>query len=92
MIYILGSVIGIMALIVIWYAWHRVVVWRKRLRKEVREAQDTLHTTFDALHEDISEQLENVQDEKTLDHAEDSLDIAEKFVRKEIEDIEKEVE
>ena len=103
MVYVLGAVVIIFGLVIIWYASRRIISWRKRLRGEVREAQEALHNAFDALHEDVSEQMDNLKDtrgkrqksmeeEQIREHLKESLDIAEKFVQKEIEDVEKETE
>lgn len=89
-------------LFILWYGWHKFSLLRKRIRKEVREAESTLHRAFDTLKEDIREQiklLEKTRGRRQLTEEEDKivkqlkkdLDTAEKFVKKEIEDIEKEV-
>ncbi|MCK5122970.1 MAG: hypothetical protein KAQ87_02375 [Candidatus Pacebacteria bacterium] len=75
---------------------------RKRIRKEVHEAEDILEKAFNALYEDIAEQLEGLEkigskreltrEEKEIKRRfKKNLKTAEKFVRKEIEDIEKEL-
>ena len=99
---IIGAVIIVLIIGVIWYVWHRVTSWRKRIRNETHEAQETLHNTFDVLHEDIAEQFDGLkkvrgkkrlaEEERVQEHIEKGLDIAERFAQKEIEDIEKEVE
>ncbi|MDP3957902.1 MAG: hypothetical protein Q8Q36_00355 [bacterium] len=83
----------------IWYGWHRFTQFRRRLQKEVREAEGSLHKTFDMLREDIREQvkvLERVRTKRQLTAEEERiiktfkkhLDDAEKYVNKEIKDIE----
>ncbi|MBI5072014.1 hypothetical protein HZB93_03960 [Candidatus Falkowbacteria bacterium] len=95
-------VLIIALLLILWYGWRRFSFLRKRLRKEVREAESALHRVFDTLKEDIREQvklLEKTRTKRQLTEEEDKivkrlkkdLDVAEKLVRKEIEDIEKEV-
>ena len=90
-------------LVLAWYIWHRVTSWRKRIRQETYEAQSTLHTMFDVLRKDISEQFDELgkirnkkrlleEQEKVQEHIEEGLKDAERFAQKEIEDIEKEVE
>ena len=75
---------------------------RKRIRKEVYEAENILEKAFSALYEDISEQLEKldkVKSKRDLTKEEKeirrkfrkNLKIAEKYIKKEIEDIEKEI-
>jgi hypothetical protein len=90
----------ILLLIILWYGWHKFSLLRKRLRKEVREAESALYKGFDMLKEDMQEQikmLEKVRSRRQLTKEEErivkrlkrDLDNAEKFIRKEIEDIEK---
>ncbi len=104
---LLAVIIPLIALIIllfilVWYLWHKFTTLRNRLRKEVRDAERALHTAFDLLKEDIREQikvLEKAQtkrqlteeEEKIIKQLEKDLDDAERFVRKEIDDIEKEV-
>lgn len=103
----LAVVIPLVALIIVlffilWYGWHKFSLLRKRLRKEVREAEFALHKAFDLLKEDIREQIKMLEkartkrqlteeEEKIIKQLKKDLDDAEKFVRKEIEDIEKEI-
>ena len=80
----------------------KIKLSKRKLRKEVHEAEDSLEKTFCALYEDMAEQLENLEkigskrdltreEEKMKKKFKDNLKIAEKFIRKEIEDIEKEI-
>jgi len=103
----LAVVVPLIALVlalffILWYGWHKFSLMRKRLRKEVREAESALHKAFDFLKEDIREQIKMLEktrtkrrlteeEEKVIKQLKKDLDNAEKFVRKEIEDIEKEV-
>ena len=75
---------------------------QKKLKKEVREAGSALHQAFGLLKEDIREQVKMLEktrtkreltdeEEEVIKRLKKDLDDAEKFVRKEIEDIEKEV-
>lgn len=105
---VLAVTIPILALLLllfflIWYAWHKMRAFKKRLRKETREAEQALHQAFDLLRTDLVEgvdRLETAGDKRELTRDEKallrqfrkSLDEAEKFVRKEIMDIEKEVD
>lgn len=85
---------------VLWYGWHKFASFRKKAKKEVREAEQALHKEFDLLKEDIPEQIKTLEktrtkrqlteeEEKIIKQLKKDLDDAEKFVRKEIEDIEK---
>ena len=103
MISLIGAVVLITVVGVVFYVWHRVSSWRKRLRTETREAQDTLHNTFDVLRDDIAEQFDGLskmhskkrraeEEERVEEHIEEGLEVAEQFVQKEVEDIEKETD
>ncbi|MFH1346972.1 MAG: hypothetical protein ABIH10_01845 [Spirochaetota bacterium] len=85
-----------------WYTWYRFTLFRKRLKKEVREAESVLHKTFDLLREGIREQIKMLEktrtkrqltdeEEKIFNRLRKDLEIAEKVVKKEVEDIEKEI-
>lgn len=104
---VLAVLIPLIALIIfllalLWYGWHKFSSLRKRLQKEVREAESALHRAFDLLKEDIGEQIKMLEktrtkrqlteeEEKAIKQLKKDLDDAEKFVKKEIEDIEKEI-
>lgn len=75
----------------------------KRLQNGVREAEKALHKAFDMLREDVSEQVMMLEKAETLQQLTEeegkivgelkkNLTLAESFVAKEIEDIEKEVQ
>ena len=85
-----------------WYGWFRFHNWQRRLHKETLDAERALHSAFDALHEEFSAQfkeLEKAKHSRKLTKEEENLHsalnknlkIAEKFVSKELKDIEKEV-
>lgn len=89
-------------LVILWYGWRKFSALRKRLRKEVREAESALHKAFYLLKEDMQEQIKMLEkvrgrrqltkeEEKIVKRLKRDLDGDEKLVRKEIEDIEKEV-
>ena len=104
---LLAVVVPLLALVILllfiaWYGWHKFSVFRKKLKKEVREAGSALHQAFGLLKEDIREQVKMLEktrtkreltdeEEEVIKRLKKDLDDAEKFVRKEIEDIEKEV-
>jgi hypothetical protein len=101
----LSVVVPLIALVLLlvylaWHWWHKFATMRKRVRKEIREAEHALHKAFDLLKEAIREQIEMLEktrnkrelteeEEKIVKQLKKDLDDAEKFVRKEIEDIEK---
>lgn len=104
---ILAIIIPLIALIILllfifWYSWRKFSLMRKQIKEEVHEAESALHKAFDLLKENIGEQikmLEKAQNKRQLTEEENhiikqfkkDLDDTEKFIRKEIEDIEKEV-
>ena len=85
-----------------WYMWHRFKLYRALLKKEVHEAEHTLHTTFDVLKEDLEDHIRlldkaksvmelNQKEKRLLNHLKNSFRKAEKKISKEIEDIDKEL-
>jgi len=102
----LSVVVPLIALVLLlvylaWYWWHKFATMRKRVKKEIREAEHALHKAFDLLKETIREQIKMLEktrnkrelteeEEKVIKQLKKDLDDAEKFVRKEIEDIERE--
>lgn len=86
----------------LWYGWYRFLRLKGAIKKEVREAESALRKTFDLLKEDIRDQIEMLEktrnkrqlteeEKKVIKQLKKDLDDAEKFVWKELEDIEKEV-
>ena len=105
---ILAILIPLLALLLIlifllWYAWFRFFIFGKKIKKEVREAEDALHKAFDLLKESVQEQvriLEKVKNKRELTAEEErinnqlkkDLEDAEDYIRKEIEEIDELVE
>lgn len=92
----------IILIFILWYGWHKFKTLKKRIRKEVSDVERDLHKAFDLLREDIREQIKMLEkaktrrqlteeEEKIIKQLKRDLDDAEKFIGKEIEDIEKEV-
>ncbi|OGZ40800.1 MAG: hypothetical protein A3I20_02225 [Candidatus Portnoybacteria bacterium RIFCSPLOWO2_02_FULL_40_15] len=92
----------VLMLFVVWYGWHKFNLFKKRLRKEVGEAEQALHKAFNLLREEIQEQIKLLEktrnkrgltkeEQKILKQLKKDLDDAERFVGKELKDIEKEV-
>ena len=88
----------ILAILFILYFIRKVTEYRRKIRKEVTEAEAVLHESFTKLHFDVQkhvEKLESVRKKRTLTKEEDkmvneltaSLNEAEKIVSKEIRDI-----
>lgn len=92
----------VLLILIIWYSWHKFKTFKKRLEKEVFEVEHAVHKAFKALRSDIHDQLKRLEHAKTkreLTEEEEAvertfrahLDTAEKYIEKEIEDVEKEV-
>lgn len=101
---IIMTLLGLLALagLIVAAVFLKARQWRKKGRKEVREAGDSLHRAFDLLKDDIRDNLKNLEkirskrglteeEEKIANQLKKSLDDAERFLKKEIEDIEREV-
>ena len=88
----------ILVLGVIW-SWQKIKERRKKMRKEISEAEKALYQAFKALKEETEEQVAkldgkpglNEREKKICDDLKETLKISEKFIGKEIEDIEKEM-
>lgn len=92
----------ILLIIILLFGWRKMENMRKRLRKEVGEAEYEFHRSFDWLREDIRKQIKVFEDshsgkqmtkeeENVLKQLKDDLDKAERSVGKEIDDIQKEI-
>jgi hypothetical protein len=91
----------ILLLGMVYYSWRKFVALRRRVRKEISEAERALEQAFALLKESIQEQtkmLEKTKSKRALTKEEErvirrlnkKLDAAEKYVRKEVGDVEKE--
>jgi hypothetical protein len=98
MITLIILVVGLIA--VIFYAWYRIEIWRKRVRKETKEATQSITAAFRALSQEVEEQVEKLDRKPGLSKAErdlrdklqEALEMSERFITKEMEDIDKELE
>jgi large-conductance mechanosensitive channel len=101
---IIVTLLGLLtlALLIIVAIFLKTRHWRRKRRKEIGEAEDALHRAFDLLKEDIRENLKNLEkarskrgltneEEKIANQLGKNLDDAERFLKKEIEDIEREL-
>jgi four helix bundle protein len=105
----LTIVISLLALLfallfVIWYGWHKFILFKRKLskiRKEASLAQSSVHKAFDFIKEELYQQIKLLEkastkrqltdeEEKIVNQLKKDLSEAEKIIRKEIEDIEKE--
>ena len=93
LVLILAIVLGI-----IW-AWQKIIKRKKRLRKEITEAEKALYIAFKTLKEETKEQIAkldgqsdlNEREKEISDELKRALKTSEKFIGKEIKDIEKEI-
>ena len=98
-IIIILIVLIIGALVVVFYGWYRISLWRKRLRRETKEVSRSVMSAFRALREEMKEQIEfldgkpglNKDERQVRDRLKEALNISEEFISKEITDIEKEL-
>jgi len=90
----------VMMLVMTWlYFYYRVIVWRRRIRKETKEAGATVVNAFQNLYAEVEKQIEFLDGKSGLDKDErrvrdrlkKSLDASQKAISKEIKDIEREV-
>lgn len=85
---------------IIFYTWHRISLWRKRLKRETKEVTRSVTTAFRILQEKIQEQIEYLDKKPGLSKKEkeirnklqEAIDISKESIRKEVKDIEKELE
>jgi 5-hydroxyisourate hydrolase-like protein (transthyretin family) len=84
---------------IIW-SWQKIRQRKRRLKKELDEAEKALYQAFKALKEEVEEQIAALdkkpglsKSEKELrDKLQEALNISEEFIGKEIKDVEKELE
>ncbi len=83
-----------------WWGWHKFAGFRKKIRKEVYEAEQALRRSFAVLHRDIRQYLTFLEksaqkrkpteeENRLLKKISQDLDESEYLIGKEIEDIEK---
>ena len=91
-------IIGTIA--IIFYLRYKIFIWRKKIKKETKEVSQVTTKTFEALKQEVKEQIEYfdkkpglTQKEKEIyDKLQEALKISEEFIGKEVKDIEKELE
>jgi hypothetical protein len=82
------------------FGWRKVLVLRRKIRKETRDAEEKLHKMFNILRDDIREQVQTMEraknrraltaaEKRVLKKLQESLDKTEREMEKEINDIEK---
>lgn len=82
------------------YKRHQISLWRKRIKKETAEAEENVVKGFKSLHEEVQKQIELLdqkpgltkEEEKIRDKLQESLSIQKDLLKKDLKDIEKELE
>ncbi len=90
---ILAIVLGIV------WSWQRIIKRKKRLRKEITEAEKALYRAFKALKKETEKQVTKLdgksnlstREKKICNELKKALEISKKFISKEIKDIEREL-
>ncbi len=75
-------------------------MWKKRVSKKTKEVSQSVSGAFRALRDEVEEQIVMLDkkpgltkgEKETRDKLQEALDISEKFIAKEIKDVEKELE
>lgn len=94
-----GTLLFVLLLIITWYIRSTFLLLRQKLHKEVGEAERALEKAFALLQEEVAEHIKEIEkaketrvlskeEEKALKRFKKNLKEAEKFVKKEIDDIE----
>ena len=101
---VLVPLVGLIVLLTfgMWFLWHRLAVWRRRVLKETREAETMLAREFGALTKQLAAQVAKLKTSRKgkLTKAEDALinkisqniKLAQMRIHKEISDIDDVVE
>jgi uncharacterized protein (UPF0333 family) len=95
-------VLIIVLVFIISYSYYRFALFRKRVRKEVLEAESMIGETFDFLKQDLNDQIKLLgktkskreltkEEDKIIKKLKKDVDYLEKSMKKEIEDIKKEI-
>jgi len=99
------SIINLLLIIVIglvattFYIWYKLKLWRRRVKKETLDAEKKLRRAFSALSQEVKKQVSKLDGYEGLSEREKiiyerlkkALETSEKFVGKEIKDIEREL-
>lgn len=74
---VIMSLLGILVLLVavVILIWYRLIAFRKRLHKEVKEAEEALHVTFDVIREELQKQV------RILERAENKRDLTDEEIK-----------
>ncbi len=92
-------IIVVELIIVFLYAWYRISLWRKRMKKETREIRSSVVKSFNGLRKEVEQEVDALSKRKRLTKSEKELrdkivgvlDTSEERINKEIGDVEKEL-
>lgn len=93
-------VIVVLVIAVVGYVWYRLAQWKKKLRAETHEAEETITKSFTALREEVEDEAAKLDDQpglnekeqKVADNLKDALNVSEEFIRRDMKDIERDLE
>lgn len=103
MINVLSVLVPVIALVFVlifgsWYLWHRLVRWKRKVRKETLEAEERLTLEFALIIKNLNESIEalkisrkgklTIAETELIEKIESDLQVAESKIGKEITDIE----
>ncbi len=88
------------SILIVLYVWYRISLWRKRIRRETREAKRSVGQAFSNLRKEVQEQVEyfdkrqglSKREKEIRDKLQKALKVSEESISKEIKDVEKELE
>ena len=94
------ALISILGILIFGFLAFRIRQSKKILKKETKEAKESVRTSFEGLREEIEKRIEMLdsqpgfteKERKVCDELKETLKVAEESVSKEIKDIEKELE
>lgn len=86
--------------VLFWRTWQKIKERRKKLKKEITEAEEALYKAFLVLKKEIEEQIAMLdsypglspQEKRIYQELKNALKISEEFIEKEIKDIKEELE
>ncbi len=94
----LAALIVVLVLI-IFYARYQVALWKKRIREETKDVETVLQANFKTLRKKTEKQIEyfnkkpglTKREREVHDKLKDALKMSEEFIKKEVEDIKKQL-
>ena len=106
--FLLSVIIPLTALVflfvfIIWYTWRKFRATHRKLNSKIIGVEHSIHKAFELLKEDVQDQVKmlehartkrqlTAEEDKIIKHFKEDLEDTERFIKKEIEGLEKEVE